>query len=259
MNRSQIIPYIRHDHNSFLDGFPLSKFSQKRDERRYILAVRDLPEDEKPREKLLRNGPAYLSLAELLAVVLNTGTKKEELLSMTHRILKEYGQKSIIVQKDANKLARDLNIPTGKALQIVAVTELGRRFFEKNENATPTIRTANDAFEYVTDMLNLKREHLRGLYLNTHYKLIHDEIISIGTVDASIVHPREVFKPAIEYGAAAVILVHNHPSGVVNPSQSDRDMTKQLIKAGELIGIDLIDHIIVAKNKFTSIPAPYKE
>src|SRR3989338_3634823 len=134
MNRSQIIPYIRHDHNSFLDGFPLSKFSQKRDERRYILAVRDLPEDEKPREKLLRNGPAYLSLAELLAVVLNTGTKKEELLSMTHRILKEYGQKSIIVQKDANKLARDLNIPTGKALQIVAVTELGRRFFEKNEN-----------------------------------------------------------------------------------------------------------------------------
>ncbi len=237
---------------------PARTFLLDGEERHYALAVRDMPDEEKPREKLLAHGPSFLTLPELLAVVLNTGTKKEGVLSMTHRILKEYGKVSILAQKDAKKLAEDLHIPIGKALQIVAVGELGRRLFLKNENAAPAIRTAKDVFEYVTEMRNLKKEHLRGLYLNAHYKLIYDETISIGTMDTSIIHPREVFKPAIEYGAAAVILVHNHPSGVIKPSPSDRQMTEQLIKAGELIGIDLIDHVIVTKDKFASIPASYR-
>lgn len=240
--------YVRRDHVRYLDG----------QDRRYILAVRDLPDEDKPREKLLTHGPAALTLAELLAVILNTGTKKEEVLAMTHRILKEYGQKSILDQKDAAKLARDLNIPAIKALQIVACGELGRRLFAKNENAAPTIRTARDVFDYTIDMRQLRREHLRGLYLNAHYKLIHDEVISMGTVDTSIIHPREVFKPAIEYAAAAVILVHNHPSGITKSSSSDRALTKQLVAAGELLGIDLIDHVIITKNSYKSIPAPYK-
>lgn len=250
MNQLQPAFYTRSDKLFLLE--------HREGQRRYILAVRDMPAEERPREKLIAHGPSALTLAELLAVILNTGTKKEEVLTMTHRILKEYGQKSILTRKDAKKLSADLGIPMVKALQIIACGELGRRLFDKNENCSPTIRTASDVFSYVVDMLNLKREHLRGLYLNAHYKLIHDETISIGTIDASLIHPREVFKPAVEYGAVGVILVHNHPSGTVDPSPSDRDMTEQLIKIGEMLGIDLIDHVIVTKDKFISIPASYK-
>jgi DNA repair protein RadC len=103
------------------------------------------------------------------------------------------------------------------------------------------------------NMEQLSKEHLRGLYLNTHFKLIHDEVISIGTINANIVHPREVFKPAIEYGAAAVIVAHNHPSGVVKPSDADIEVTKQLAAVGSVIGIPLIDHVIIGRGKYASI------
>jgi len=226
-------------------------------ERRYLLTVRDLPSEEKPREKLIAHGPESLSLAELLATILITGTKKEEILTMSDRIIKEYGKKSILSQTDATSLSKNLSIPIGKAAQIIAVGELGRRLFEHNTNSIASLRTAREVFEYVADMQNLRKEHLRGLYLNAHYKVIHDEVISIGTVDASIIHPREVFKPAIEYTAAGIILVHNHPSGVVTPSENDIAITEQLIHAGNIIGIELIDHIIVTKDSFVSIPASY--
>jgi DNA repair protein RadC len=227
-------------------------------ERRYILKVRDLPPEQKPRERLMKHGAETLSTADLLAVVLGTGTKKEEILSMSARIMKEYGEKSIMSQKDPAALSRDLGIPLVKALQIVACAELGRRFFGKNEAASPVIRTAREVFEYVKDMRGLSKEHLRGIYLNTHYKVIRDEVISIGTVDANLVHPREVFKPALEYSAAAVILVHNHPSGSTKPSATDLEVTEQLVSVGKLLGIDLIDHVIVAGNSFLSIPVKYQ-
>ncbi len=235
--------YILQPHEMILDN----------PEKRYVLKIKDLPQEERPREKLLKHGPSPLSISELLAIILNTGTKKEEVLAMTRRIMKEYGERNILNQKDVKRLASDLDIPLGKALQIVAVGELGRRTFERNENGAPIIRTAAEVFEYVADMRALPKEHLRGIYLNTHYKVIHDEIISIGTVDANIIHPREVFKPAIEYSAAAVILVHNHPSGNVEPSENDIEITVKLIEAGSILGIDLIDHIIVTKNSFKSI------
>lgn len=227
--------------------------------RRYVLKVRDLPLEDKPREKLLRHGPSVLSAAELLAVVLGVGTKKEEVLGMANRILKEYGTESVAHHTDAKRLAADLDIPVGKALQLVSCLELGRRFFKRNVTGAPIIRTARDVFEYVHDMRTLPKEHLRGIYLNAHYKVIHNETISIGTVDASIIHPREVFKPALEYSAAAVVLVHNHPSGNVDPSDADVSITKQLISAGKLLGIELIDHVIVAGDAFKSISAAYSE
>lgn len=227
------------------------------EERTYVLKIRDVPEDDRPRERLIAKGPAALSSAELLAVILNTGTQKEDVLAMSARIMKEYGEKSIMVQKDAAKLSTDLGIPAGKAAQIVAVSELGRRFFAKNDHTAPTIRTAREAFAYVADIRTLPKEHLRGIYLNSHYKVIHDEVISIGTLDANIIHPRDVFKPALEYSAAAVILAHNHPSGSATPSAADIAVTEQLVKAGNLLGIELIDHIVVTKNGFASVPVPY--
>jgi DNA repair protein RadC len=223
--------------------------------KKYILTFHDLPNDEKPREKLSKLGPKALTIAELLATVLSVGTKKEDVLAMSSRIIKEYGEKSILSVTDPE--VRDLDIPIVKAMQIVACAELGRRFYEKNDASAPIIRTALDVFEYVKDMRDLSKEHLRGIYLNSHYKVIHDEIISIGTVDTSIIHPREVFRPALEYATVAVILVHNHPSGTTTPSDADIAVTKQLVEAGKLIGINLIDHVIVTKHSFASIAIEY--
>ena len=226
--------------------------------KRYTLpTIHDLPTDEKPREKLHKFGPLSLSTSELLAVVLNVGTTKEDVVAMSSRVMKEYGERSVMSATRPEALVADLDIPIGKAMQIVACAELGRRFYKKNDAAMPTIRTAADVYAYVKDMHDLPKEHLRGIYLNTHYKVIHDEIISIGTVDTSIIHPREVFKPALEFASAAIVLVHNHPSGVTAPSEADISITNQIIQAGKLLGIELIDHVIVTKTSFGSIPADY--
>ncbi len=239
--------YVLKNHDAILDG----------GERRYHLRIRDLPNEEKPREKLLKNGLSSLSSSELLAIILGEGTKKEGILEMSSRIIKNYGEGSIMFEKDPKKMAENFDIPIGKAMQILACAELGRRFFQKNDSALPVVRTARQVFEYVKDMQNLSKEHLRGIYLNSHYKVIHDEVVSIGTVDGSMIHPREVFKPAIERSAVALILVHNHPSGEAIPSEADIAITKQLIEAGRLLGVDLIDHVIVTKDAFVSIPAEY--
>lgn len=221
--------------------------------KRYELTVRDLPHERKPRERLLAEGPGALSTQELMAVLLVAGTTKEGILEMTRRIMHEYGDRNLLMSTDAKLVAKELGIPIVKAMQIVACGELGRRFFRRNRNGAPVIRTAQDVFEYVADMRNLSKEHLRGLYLNTHYQLVHDETISIGTVDANLVHPREVFRPALAYSAAAVILVHNHPSGNLMPSDADIQITRQLYQAGQLLNIEVIDHIVVTADSFTSI------
>lgn len=221
--------------------------------KRYVLTVRDLPNDEKPREKLLLGGPSGLTSQELLAILLEKGTKKEGVLEMTERLVREYGERNIFSIADAQALAKDSDLPLGKAMQIVAVGELGRRFFERSRNGAAVIRTAHDIYEYVADMRTLKKEHLRGIYLNAHYQVIHDEVISIGTVDANIVHPREVFRPAIACSAAGIVLVHNHPSGVMEPSNEDVRVTKQIKEAGALIGIELVDHLIVSSKGYCSV------
>ncbi len=221
--------------------------------KRYTLTIRDLPQEEKPREKLSALGPGALTPSELLAVVLGSGTVKEDVLSMTSRILREYGEKSIFIETNPTKLSKELDIPLTRAYQIVAAGELGRRFFKRSRNGAAVIRTADDVYDYVADMRTLPREHLRGIYLNAHYQVIHDEVISIGTVDANIAHPREIFRPAIAAGAAALILVHNHPSGVLAPSDADIAMTHQVAEAGKVVGIELVDHVIVAEQGFASI------
>mgnify|MGYP002144268190 FL=1 len=147
-----------------------------------------------------------------------------------------------------------MDIPEVKAAQIVATGELGRRFFQKRRNGAPVIRTAQDVFEYTVDMRNLTKECLRGIYLDVHYQVVHDETLSIGTVDSNLIHPREVFRPALTHSAAAVILVHNHPSGIATASEADRLVTLQVAQAGRVLGIDLIDHVIVTSDAFVSIP-----
>ncbi|MBU1046480.1 DNA repair protein RadC [Patescibacteria group bacterium] len=226
-------------------------------DREYILKVKDLPEEDKPREKLIKFGPSILSTSELIAVLLNVGTKKEEVMSMSSRILKDYGEKNIVNQKNPEILEKELDIPIGKACQLIASFELGRRFFKKQNNGYRTIRSPKQVYEYLKDMRELPKEHLRGIYLNSRNRIIHDEVISIGSLTANIVHPREVFKPALEYSAAAVILAHNHPSNICKATQSDIAITKQIIEAGKILGIDILDHIIITNGKFMSIPVDY--
>ncbi len=221
--------------------------------KKYVLKIRDLPAEEKPREKLVKYGSSVLSASELLAIVLGVGTKKEEVLAMANRILKEYGEKAITNQTDPKKVMEALGLPLAKSCQIVACFELGRRFFKKPKGRQVVLRTAKQVFEYLKDMRDLPKEHLRGLYLNSHYRLVCDEVIAIGSVNANIIHPREVFKPAIECSASAVILAHNHPSGSTKPSEADIEITKQIKEAGKILGIDVLDHIVIAKNKFVSI------
>lgn len=223
-------------------------------DKKYILRVKDLPEKDKPREKLVLNGPSDLSSSELLAIILNTGDKKEGVLELSSRLLKEYGEKAIISQTDANKLSKDLNISIIKACQIIACFELGRRFFQKKPHGSVTLRSAKQAFEHLKDMGGLAKENFRGLYLNSRYQLIHDEVISVGSLTSSLVHPREVFKPALEYSAAAVIIAHNHPSGSLKITEADLEVSLKLAEAGRILGIDVLDHLLIAKNKFINVP-----
>ncbi|MES3031589.1 MAG: DNA repair protein RadC [Patescibacteria group bacterium] len=239
--------YSLRETNLFLDGGP----------KEYVLKVRDLPPESKPREKLVESGPGALSLPELLAIILNTGNQHEDVMEMSSRIIRGYGEKSIIAEKDPKKLSEDLGIPIGKACQVIACGEIGRRFYEKNGSGFTVIRTAQDVYDHLRDMQSLPKEHLRGIYLNSHNRIIHDEVISIGTINTNIVHPREVFRPAIEYSAAAVILAHNHPSGVATPSAQDIEITEQLVQAGKILGINVLDHVIITKNGYTSINAKY--
>lgn len=219
----------------------------------YVLRLRDRPVDQRPREKLIFQGVDSLSLAELVAAILGVGTRKEDVLAMAERIVKEYGEKAIAAEADAQQMAAVLGIPLVKACQIVAAFELGRRFFASQNGKAVYVRTAAQAYEYLKPIGYSPKEQLRGLYLNSRYEVIHDEVISVGSLTANIVHPREVFRPALEHGAVAVIIAHNHPSGSLEPTNEDKIITLQLIAAGKLLGIDLLDHLIITDAAFGRI------
>lgn len=251
-NSIKMSPYIIQDTDLLMADV------QNNNARVYDLRLRDLPQEDKPREKMINHGPSSLSLAELVAIVLNVGTKNEDVLSMARRIVKEYGVSALSSQTSPEKLAQDLNIPLNKANQIIACSEIGRRLYKKNDIGLAVIRTAKDAYDYLRDMHSLPKEQLRGVYLDTHNRVIHDEVISIGTINTNIVHPREVFRPALEYGAVAVVLAHNHPSGISTPSTADLEITKQLVQAGKIIGIHVLDHVVITKDGFESVNVNYQ-
>ena len=221
---------------------------------RYVMRVRDLELPDKPREKLLAAGPSGLTMTELVAIVWGVGTRKEEVMTMASRLFKEYGEQTIRTEMNPSRLAEVLDIPTSKACQIIAALELGRRFYATSTYGQPSyIRTTQQAYRYLADIGNSPKEQLRGLYLNSRYQVIHDEVISVGSLTANIVHPREVFRPAIEHSAVAVIIAHNHPSDTLEPTSADLEITNQLRAAGEIMGIQLLDHLIIGKTAYKSI------
>jgi DNA repair protein RadC len=222
-------------------------------EPQYVLRFKDLPDDERPRERLIEAGPSSLTLAELIAIIWGSGTRKEDVLAMARRTLKEYGNKTIAHEQNPVRLSEATDIPLTKASQIIASFELGRRFYAKQAGRPLQVRNARQAYHYLKEMGLGQKEQLRGLYLNSQYQVIHDEVISVGSLTANIVHPREVFQPAIEHRAVAIILAHNHPSGRLEPTLADIQITEQLITAGQVLGIDLLDHLIITVNKYVSV------
>lgn len=204
-----------------------------------------------PREKIAQFGPKSLDDHELLAILLGRGNRNENIFTLSRRVFSNFDREEIINQQSLIKLQKSLKIGTVQTAQIMACVELGRRFFSEKPS-TKQIRSTADVFEIVSNMKYLKKEYLRGLYLNTRYKIIHDEIISIGSLDANILHPRDIFRPAIEYNAYAVIIAHNHPSGDCSPSRSDIETTKIINQIGDLLQIPLLDHLIIGSEGYYS-------
>ncbi len=217
----------------------------------YKLRIRDLPEEKKPREKLRKYGPASLKNYELMAVILGKGTRREGILELSKRIMSQYGNQAVLSRGNVDILEKVLGLSPVQACQVVAAFELGKRMFGRTTEVF--LRSPEEVFEYTKDMARLKKEHLRGLYLDTRNKLIRDEIIAIGTLTASLAHPREIFHPAIESHAAAILLVHNHPSGDPLPSDDDIELTKQVHEASKIVEIDVLDHVIIGSQNYYSL------
>lgn len=221
---------------------------------RYTLRVKDLPDEDRPRERLLSVGSSHLSVAELVAIIWGVGNRQEDVLTMARRTLKEYGGKALSGEQDPQRLAEITGIPLTKACQVIAGFELGRRFYAAGTAGRPLqVRTIKQAYQYLRSIGDSQKEQLRGLYLNSRYQLVHDEVISVGSLTSNIVHPREVFQPAIERGAVGIIIAHNHPSGRLEPTQADLEVTEQLLAAGDVLGIELLDHLIITRTKYISV------
>ncbi|MFT0799894.1 DNA repair protein RadC [Bacillus swezeyi] len=218
------------------------------------MKLRDFPEDERPRERLLNIGAESLSNHELLAILLRTGTKKESVLQLSNRLIQTFDGLRLLKEASVEELSSISGIGRAKAVHILAALELGRRIHKLVYEERHVIRFPEDAANVLMeDMRFLSQEHFVCLYLNTKNQVIHKRTVFIGSLNSSIVHPREVFKEALKRSAASFICVHNHPSGDPAPSREDIDVTRRLGECGQLLGIELLDHIVIGDQKFVSL------
>lgn len=216
------------------------------------MRLHDLPENLRPRERLLRHGPTSLSEAELLALIIATGTPKANAVTLATHLL-SWQDLNGLSRTTLSELQHFPGIGLAKASAIIAHFELARRQKTLTAPSREEVHSTTQLAQlYTTKLCHLDKEQLIALYLNARNHIIEEEVISIGTVNASLLHPREVFKPAIRESATALILVHNHPSGSPLPSDSDLAATEQIALAGEVLGIPLLDHIIVSDTDFFS-------
>ena len=213
------------------------------------MRICDIASENRPRERMQMQGVNVLSDAELLAVLLQCGSLGENVIDMSNRLISEYGLDKLN-SLSLNELMKIKGIGLAKAAKIQAAFELNKRI---NAGRLPAkkIKSASDIAHYYREkMKDFKKEHLIAVFLDSRNKIIKDEVISIGTLDSSLVHPREVFKEAIKNSASSVILVHNHPSGDPNPSEEDKHVMDVFLEAGEILGIKVLDHLIVGEKKW---------
>ncbi len=216
------------------------------------IKIKDIPQSERPRERLSQLGAESLSAQELLAIILRTGTEKENVISMANRLLKEYGLKTLS-QASTIELQKIFGIGEAKACQIVACFELGKRLSAYREEPKPHIKNAEDVAKlFMERFRGMNKECFNIINLDSKSRLINHQTVSVGNLSESLAHPREIFHSAIKSSASRVILVHNHPSGEPSPSEADLQLTERLIEAGELLGINVLDHVIIGDGKWWS-------
>lgn len=214
-----------------------------------MVKIKDLPKVDRPREKLEKYGPEKLSNSELLAILLGSGQKGINVVELSKRILSKFSADGLI-KANVKELKSTFGLGSAKACEIVACFELGRRLLQ-NKQAT-LILSPKDVWEELKDIRDNKKEHFVVFFLDARNQEIKREIISMGSLNTNLVHPREVFEPAVRYLATQIIAAHNHPSDDTSPSQEDLVITKQLVDAGKLLGIELKDHVIVSKANYFS-------
>ncbi len=224
-------------------GEPFHRWDPRRRHR-----IQDLPDADRPREKLVRRGAASLSDVELLAVLLGSGTRRTGVLDLASRILRTLDGR--LGSGNLDKLQSIAGVGEAKACQIEAALELARRHIAKGRHV---VREAADALPYLQSIRGKKQEHFVCVSLNGASEVIESRLVTVGLLDTNQVHPREVFSDPIADRAAAVLVAHNHPSGTLEPSPEDLALTRRIVKAGDLLGIRVLDHLIVTEDGFLSL------
>jgi DNA repair protein RadC len=231
-----------------------SRAAEPADTLRYDVSIKERPSDERPRERLEKLGASTLSVTELLAIQLRTGSTVQSALGLAGELLHAFGGLRGLAGASREELTRVKGIGGVKATEICAAVELSRRLSALSADERPCIRSPQDVSNLLmAEMRDLKKEHLKSLLLDSKNRVMKTCTVSVGILDSSLVHPREVFKDAIVASAAAIIVVHNHPSGDPAPSAEDRRITQRLHECGALLGIELLDHIILGDNRFVSL------
>jgi DNA repair protein RadC len=218
------------------------------------LKIMDLPESERPQERLFRHGPESLSNSELLALILRSGSSGENIINLCSRIIKEAGGLNGLLNCNAEEFMKLKGIKGAKAAQLLALAEISKRFRTYKSGEEYIIKSPADAADMVMEtMRSLKQEILKIILVNTKNKVILIKDVSMGSINSSIVHPREVFMEAVRRSAASIVICHNHPSGDPTPSSEDINITHRLKECGKLLGIDLLDHIIIGNGTYISM------
>jgi DNA repair protein RadC len=220
----------------------------------YNATIRELPSEERPRERLALYGPQTLSNAQLLAIVLRTGTRDENAVALGQRLIDRFGGLRGVARATSAELSKVKGVGTVKAIQIAACAELGKRIATRIVEDLHAINGPDDVADLLMPELQFeRREHIVVLLLDVRNRVIKKVTVSIGSLDNAIAHPREIFHPAVANSAAGIILVHNHPSGDPTPSMEDRRLTARLVECGRLLGIDVLDHIILGHDRWVSL------
>ena len=218
------------------------------------MSAGNLPREDRPRERLYHVGAKGLSLQEVLAIVIGGGTRGAGALMLSLRVIQEFGDLVSLGRAEVDDLIKIPGVGFARACQIVAAFELGKRFARDSGTNGSSVKTPGDiARLFMDEMQHYDREYFKAAYLNTKNQVLKVATISIGSLNASIVHPREILKPAISASAASIILVHNHPTGDPTPSREDIEFTNRFAKCGKLIGIELLDHVIIGAGRYKSL------
>lgn len=216
--------------------------------------LNDLPANERPRERLVKYGVESLSLQELLSLIFGRGVKGESVVNISQKLISTFGSLDQMSESSIEELKKIKGLGLAKACQIKACFEISRRIENKeNININKIINSPKDIFSLLKEkIINFHKEYFMVVSLDNRNKVINIDTVSVGTLNSSLIHPRETFEVAIKNHAAVIIICHNHPSGELKPSEDDLIITQNLVKAGKLLGIDVADHLIITKDGYFS-------